>query len=364
MITSNVHTRRRRHYVLGALVAVTATLAAAPTAFADTATLTVTTPGGQPDPVAGVGRVFTVSGNAAISEELFVVHRPAGGAACAPSYSSDSGEDLSSFYGRSVNGNFSFQTAITWSAPGTELFCIWLAPSSSSVSAPISQVITFRSPTGTISATVGPAVPRPDQDAQITVTGASEAPSEVFAKVRAAGGAPCAPTYDSDSGDSVLYEREVNGAFTLTTTTRQVKPGHYLICLWLASSSSDAAPIAGPQAVAFDVVQPAPQVASTSVLNCTNGRRARPVHARTTPGVCLRYRFSTPPAVGQKVTVTFVTPAHRTYKRVATAWPEQTSPELVVGSLAHRAYRHRPGMWQAVLRIAGRQLATTPFRVA
>jgi hypothetical protein len=364
MITSHVQTRRRRCHVLGALLAVAATLVTAPAAFADTATLTVTTPGGQPDPVAGVGRVFTVSGNAAVSEELFVAHRPAGGAACAPSYNSDSGEGLGSFNWQSVNGNFSFQTAITWSSPGTELFCIWLAQSSSSVSTPISQVITFRSPTGTISATVGPAVPRPDQDTQITVTGASEAPREVFAKVRAAGGAPCAPTYDSDSGDSVLYEDDVNGAFTLTATTRQANPGHYLICLWLASSSRDAAPIAGPQAVAFDVVQPPPRVASTSVLNCSNGRRSRPVHARTTPGVCLRYRFSTPPLAGQKLTVTFLTPAHRTYKRVATAWPDQTSPQLVVGSLAHRAYRHRRGIWQAVLRVAGTQLATTSFRVA
>jgi hypothetical protein len=94
---------------------------------------------------------------------------------------------------------------------------------------------------------VWPAIPRPGKSATLTVTGASEAPMQAYAKIRAAGGAPCAPTYNADSGDSLLDGTDVNGAFSLTADVTRGDPGSYLICLWLASSSDDPAPIAGPQ---------------------------------------------------------------------------------------------------------------------
>ena len=355
--------RRAFCLLFAGLVAASVLLLSASAARADSATLSITDTGGRPDPVADVARVFTISGTAAVSEYLWAKYRPAGGAGCAPTKSSDSGNDLNGFYERPVNGSFSLSNAITFSDPGTYLFCIWLAPNDYAVTTPISQVITFRSPTGTISATFNPLIPRPGQQTQVMVTGSSEAPEEVFAKVRPAGGAPCAPTYSSDTGDSLIDGAEVNGMFSQQASTTQQSPGNYVLCSWLASSSYDARPIAGPQAVPFSVVQPPPVVRSASVLNCRTQRHVGSVRARFVSAVCLRYRFSVLPLQGQKLTVTFVTPAHRAYKRVSTMWPDQTAPTITIGSLLSRGYKHRRGLWQAVLRVGGKEVNRTAFRV-
>jgi hypothetical protein len=349
---------------LAVIATATALLIAAPAALADSANLTVTTTGGQSDPVAGVPRIFTVSGTAAVSEQLFVKYRPAGGAPCAPSAYTDSGDSGSLPWWDSVNGAFSVSNAVTWRTTGTTLFCIWLAPDGYTISAPISQVVTFRAPTGTISATLNPIAPRPGQQAQVTITGASEAPNEVFAKVRPAGGAPCAPTFDSDSGTSLVNYQDVNGAFTVQATTTQDAPGSYLICLWLASSSYDASPIAGPQPATFSVVQPRPVVSSATLLNCRTGRGLRSgFHARRVASVCLGYRFSTAPLAGTKLSLTFVTPAHRTYSRVWSTWQENQAPTFTSGALFARAYKRQRGVWRAILRVAGKQVNVTSFRV-
>lgn len=69
-------------------------------------------------------------------------------------------------------------------------------------STPFTQAITFRAPTGTITATLSPITGRINEPTPITVTGASEAPAKVFARVRPGGGAGCAPTYNADAGES------------------------------------------------------------------------------------------------------------------------------------------------------------------
>lgn len=367
MIANPAGLRHTARLLLAAGVAAGVLLAGAASAMADSAQLTITDTGGRPDPVADVARVFTVSGTAAVSEELFVSQRPAGGAACAPSPYTDPGQPIpgtgNSFYFRQVQGSFNVQAAATWGGPGSYLFCIWLTPNSTTVSTPISQVITFRSPTGTISATINPLIPRPSQDVNVTVTGASEASEDVFATVRSAGGAPCAPSFRSDPGESVINGTSVNGSFAIQATTNQSSAGNYVLCLWLAGSSSDPAPIAGPQAIPFSVVQPPPVVGSASVLNCANQRHVATVRARVVKSVCLRYRFSTLPLQGQKLTATFVNPAHRTYKRISTTWPDQTTPTITLGSLLSRGYNHRRGTWTVILRVAGKQVNSTSFRV-
>jgi hypothetical protein len=207
--------------------------------------------------------VFTLSGTSAVPSHVWVKYRASGGAACAPSPATDSGTELfeygtNSFYGADVNGAFSIPRADTWDAPGTFVFCIWLSAQSNTVTTPFTQAITFRAPTGTITASVNPITPRINETATITVTGASEAPASVFAKVRPNGGANCAATYAADSGRDLLSGEAVNGAFSLATTTTQSTAGSYLLCLWLATSSVDPSPIAGPQRQLFDVVGPAP----------------------------------------------------------------------------------------------------------
>jgi hypothetical protein len=252
---------QRVRWLLGAAAGVLLSLSVAAPAFADTASLSVTTSSGQSDPAAGVPRVFTLSGNASVSEEVFVKYRATGGAACAPTAYSDSGTILDehsanpSYYGTTVNGNFSIRNAFTWGSPGAVMFCIWLAKDDQTVTSPITQVITFRSPTGSISATLNPASPQVGQTTTVNVTGSSEAPASVFATVRSAG-TPCGPTYDSDSGHGLINGTNVNGSFSTQASLSESTPGAYVICLWLAQSSSDTSPIAGPQPEPFTVLAP------------------------------------------------------------------------------------------------------------
>jgi hypothetical protein len=232
-------------------------------ASADSATITVTNTAGESDPAAELPRVFTLSGTASVPEYAYVKYRGPGGAPCAPNAHEDSGSMLGAFWDGKVEGTFSLKTVMTWKEPGTFMFCIWLSPENNEygereIVTPITQVITFRSPRGTISATVNPLTPTPGQQATVTVTGSSEAPEKVFAKIRTAGGAPCAPTYEADTGSDLIEGQNVNGSFSDQATTTQSKAGTYLICLWLASSANDTSPIAGPQPETFTVASPPP----------------------------------------------------------------------------------------------------------
>lgn len=272
---------------LAALVCFAAMLAAAGSASADSATLTVTNTGGQSDPAAGVARVFTVAGTAGVPEQLFVSYRATGGAGCAPSARSDTGTilDISGpggygpFWAINVNGAFKQQDAFTWRSPGPVMFCIWLAANDQTVTTPITQVVDFRAPSGTISATLSPATPRPGQAVTATITGSSEAPEYVYATLRSGGGA-CAPTYTSDTGSSLVDGTSVNGAFSLQQTTSALSAGAYTLCLWLASSSSDTAPVAGPQPIPFTVSNPPPACVVPSLRQGESLATARQAIAR------------------------------------------------------------------------------------
>lgn len=247
-----------------AFAAIAVTLGLATPALADTASLSFTDAAGKEDPVANVGRTVTLSGNTAVAKNVYVRWRAPGGAPCAPSASSDSGSVYldgywigDTFNGSGVNGDFALKKTGRWSTAGTFQFCIWLAASESTSTTPITQVITFRAATGTISATVNPVAPQAGQQTTVTLTGSSEAPMHVYATVRPAGGAPCAATYSADTGRGLINGADANGAFSLTATTTQGTAGTYLVCAWLADSSSST-PIAGPQPATFTVASPPP----------------------------------------------------------------------------------------------------------
>ncbi len=167
---------------------------AGPAVAADGVAIAVTTDSGQLDPMAFAPRVFTVSGTSTVSTRLYVKYRAADGTACGTVPISEPGRWLTGFAGDSVvTGPFSLQRVVTWDAAGPYMFCSWLAPSDQSIVAPIAQTISFRPPTGAIDlARVRPAVPRPDQYFTLTLSGTTEAPGRVYAKIRPAGGAPCA----------------------------------------------------------------------------------------------------------------------------------------------------------------------------
>lgn len=271
------HVRRTLTALLAAVVSM---CALASVAAADSATLGITDATGKSDPAADLPRVLTVSGTVGSAQQIYVAYRATGGAPCAPSYDTDPGRGL--FSGNSANGTYSFKTTYTFPNPGTFMFCIWIAPSSGAAVSPITQTITLRAPTGTITATFNPLIPRPGKSFTVTVTGATEAPKRVYAAVQSAATA-CAATYDSDTGTGIISGADANGAFSLQATTTVASAGQYIVCLWLADGSEDLAPIAGPQPQPVSVVAPPPPCI---VPGLQSGRRLSTVRSRIRAGHC------------------------------------------------------------------------------
>jgi hypothetical protein len=358
--------RRRARLALASLAAAALLLAAAGPAAADTASITVTTSDGVADAAAYLPRIFTFSGTTTGTEHLYIKDRASGGAPCAPTAFSDPGTWIdSSFYGQAVTGSWNVQRVLTWRVPGSWMFCFWMAADDKTVVTPLSQTISFRPSAGSIAATLTPAMPRPGQQAQVTVAGTTEAPKRVYAKLRPADGIPCAASYDTDAGGSLLDGWSVDGGpFSITETYTQRTPGQYYVCLWLAGSSDDTLPIGGPQQQVFSIVQPPkPALASVVAINCKTKRTVKRFRARTVKSVCMRYRFSRPPESGQRISVSFVTPRHVTYRTYTTTWPAVPPATLTTHSLPSGAYKHRRGTWSAVLRVDGAWVKTKTFHV-
>jgi hypothetical protein len=347
---------------LAGAVALATLLVTAGAAMADSASISVTAAGGSSDPVAYIARVFSISGTASASENLYVKHRPAGGAQCAPTAYSDPGRLSTGFYGLPVNGAFNLQRVWTWDAPGAWTFCMWLAPSETTIATPIAQTISFLTPAGAIGVSINPAAPTTGQRAEVTIAGTSEAPRRIWTKIRPVGGA-CAPTYDLDPGQDMIDGWDADGAFDAKRYTTQTTPGQYLICAWLAGSSYDPWPISGPAALTFNVLPPPPVVSSVATIDCRSRSTLARLSASKVKSVCLRYRFSRPPSAGARLSVSYLTPARRTYKTVNSTWPNGRAQTMTSGALPARAYKHRRGTWRAILRVAGKQIKRSSFRV-
>ena len=190
--------------------------------------------------------------------------RPAGGAPCAPSASSDAA--TRSTTARSPERTSSARTSTATSRGARPERGARLARScSASGSRARSRHRQRRSRRSSPSAARQGRSPRRSRrsrhscarSATVTITGSSEAPKNVYAKIRPAGGAPCAiVVFSADSGDGLITIR----ASAVASASRKRRPssiaGPYVICLWLASSSSDGAPVAGPQPATFTVLAP------------------------------------------------------------------------------------------------------------
>lgn len=255
---------RARRLAVATFAALAASFGGAATASADSVSVSFTDAAGVPDPAVGIGRTMTIKGNVSTPTRLYTKVRPAGGAPCAPSATSDSASEVyyGSFnggdaYGPTVQGNFTITKTGVWNTPGDFQYCFWLASNPSQAVTPITQLVSFRRSTGVISAVISPLGAAPKTKLTITVAGNSEAPSNAHAKVRLAGGAPCAPSYSADSGTGLFSGRDVNGPFSITDTYTPPVAGTYLLCLYLSGSSSDANPIAA-QPILFGIVAPPP----------------------------------------------------------------------------------------------------------
>lgn len=352
----------QRAAVLG-IVAALALLAGTPAALAASPSITVTTTVGQSDPVAWIPRLFTVSGSAPTSERLYVKHRAAGGAPCAPSPYTDTGSAWTGFYDLPVSGSFSFQKVITWDAIGNWMFCFWLAPDQETISTPTAQIVSFRMPTGSFApATISPLLLRPDVDATITITGVSEAPRFLFAKVKPADAQPCALTYDAEQGEPLINGEMAEGAFTGRRVMNQESAGTFQICFWLTGATNDPLPIA-IEKFTYTVQRAGPLLSSATPIDCSTRRAAHRFRAAAVKSLCVLYRFSRSPSKGEKLRVAYVTPAGRTYKTVTAIWPTGGARAVIAPGLAARAYKNRRGLWHAVLKMGGKTVKSVGFRV-
>jgi hypothetical protein len=333
-------------------------------AMADSVAIGVTTGAGQPDAMAFAPRVFTISGTSATSKRLYIKYRAADGTACGTVPISEPGRWLTGFAGDSVvTGSFGFQKVVTWDAWGPYRFCYWLAASDSSIVSPMTQTITFRQPTGVIDLTgIAPAVPRPDQYFTLTLSGTTEAPARVYAKIRPAGGPPCADRYGSDPGDDLRNGEDVGGPYNTYPVAVERDAGQYLVCMWLMGAANNPAIIAGPTSRIIDIVQPPPVASRLSPVDCSSNRTLPKVRIGKVKAVCVRYGFSVEPRNGSKVTIAFMTPNGRRYTSVGLVWEEGTRA-VTAKWLRALAFKHRRGRWHVILRVNGTQVRSTSFRV-
>lgn len=278
-------------YLFALLAALVVGGGAAPAAAADSASIDFLDSAGRSDPVEDIGRTYVIAGSSSSPKRIYVKVRPPGGAPCAPSANTDSGDLIrgpsysgdTRWYGTSVNGAFRLTFNNKWPFSGTFMFCTWIADSQAAGATPITQYVTFRSPTGNVSATFAPQRPLRGQLTTFTLTGASEAPKSLYAKLRGAGGAPCAPSYSVDTGKSVLSDYEVNGAFGATLRVRPRVARTYLLCVWLADSDVDTTPVSGPRSFTF-VSRPPCVVPKVPRRMTLKGARKALKRARCAPG--------------------------------------------------------------------------------
>jgi hypothetical protein len=209
----------------------------------DSVSLAVLDSRGRNDPVEDVGRVLDFTTESAADAYLYVTHRPAGGAQCAPTYDADSGTGL--IDGESITaGSSEVRQTTTWEESGRYLFCMWIANSSDDPNGgSFSQIVKFRQPHGRIRF-LGPSSVSVNRAAALRFRGISEAPKYLFVSYRNAGGSGCAPTYYSDSGNTIIEGANANGGFNETDVYTFESRGTYLICAWLADSGDDTQPVA------------------------------------------------------------------------------------------------------------------------
>lgn len=254
------------------LVAGLGAMAAPAASAANTVGISYTDGAGLGDPVPGLPRTETVSGSSDADQLLFIKGRPAGTGDCAATPAGDVGKPLGStsdgrigffsagasvIYGSSIDaGPFRFVTGGTFAGDaGTYLYCVWFAPSETTITTPISGTVTFRPRRGDFAMSLGAAQVRPTAMQTLSITGTAEGTASIRGKIRAAGGPPCAATMAQDPGERLSFSSIATGAFSASDRFRREQPGEYLVCVWL---EADGVAIAGPRSATYAVVAPPP----------------------------------------------------------------------------------------------------------
>lgn len=222
-------------------------------------------------PVARIPHLFTVDVQLDGAGTVYVENTPSRVTPCGPTPESDNGNATLS---AAVNGPATPSVVLRYALSGQHLFCGWVRDSTGKIVATLSQSVDVAKPSGSLALAIPPLAPF-NRPFVITFSGQTQVGRSLFATIRPAGGAPCAPTPRSDSGSSLVYGTSVDGAFNVPIEAKLDTRGTFLICAWLADDSGDLDAIAKLEQtitnVPLVIPSPAPVVSSVK----WSGRKLR-----------------------------------------------------------------------------------------
>ncbi len=179
---------------------------------------------------------------------LYIKTRATGGPACAPTPQTDPGVTVGWGVfdaGEFLVGDNTRDIVTTWSEAGPRVYCAWLrSRASSAFIATLNGTFTIASPTGAISGVVVPATAPRDQTFAVRVTGSSEVSRRLLWRIRPVGEPPCAVSPVLEPGNAGFEDAgTVLGSFSNQLLVHISDYGRYRLCIWVASSTSDTAPL-------------------------------------------------------------------------------------------------------------------------
>jgi hypothetical protein len=224
--------------LLGTLAALC--LAAPAAAQADTIALGV-----APDRLEEVPFMVTATGAGAEDHNVYATIKPAGPTGCGATYSTDAdGSDV--MFGQEANGAYSVAGTADVEDPGRYLICAWVQEYSSDPSAfaATSMLVDVRSARSSVFIH-GKKTIRRGRTRAFDFSGATELDRYVFAKVKRTGSRGCGSSWDTDSGESVLWSDRVQGYYHVRKSPWNFdiqRRGRYLLCAWVQEGSGDLFP--------------------------------------------------------------------------------------------------------------------------
>ena len=357
-----------RHEPVGRLrsllraLAVTALLLVGDGPHADSASISVVTRGHH-DPVAYIGRVFTVSGAATTAKRLYVKHRAAGGAGARRARSPTGNVARRVVLRRGRNGPSQLPAALAWGSP---------APGCSASGSPPTS--TPSRPDGRRPSTL-PRARRHDRRRRLppsrgraserghSARGPTKSSRRVYAKLaRPTARRARATTMRAPEASRRGVERRRRVQHDANAS--EVARARYMICLWLAGDSGDSSPVGGVRQQTLAVV-------STAHTAGVLGRDAQVPDRQAPPAVERARRQAVVHAVPlldaaaaahTGVRCSFVTPAAHQYKTVSVTWPSGTSTTMTSKALPGARLPARRGTVRGVA-VDGAGIRTEAFRV-
>jgi hypothetical protein len=218
-----------------------------------------------------------------VASSVFAYIRPAGGAPCAATASTESNSQ-NVVSGSAPVGPYTFSATHTEQAPGDFLLCGYLGTFTTTAVA-TSKVITIRPNRATLTV-AGPPTALPDQPFVLTFQGATEVARTLYGTIKPAGGTGCGSSSSTDVGSVATLSGALQGAYTIPKS-QSLHAGNYLVCAWVQETFTDLTPDA---ATTTTISIHLPDADADGVPDATDKCPTRP--AATVSGCPPRVRFA------------------------------------------------------------------------